>query len=291
MQIQTTAIVKQVVSSLFAAVASMLLKMVSDLDFNQTLYLRALIGLTLLASATIYYKLQVYNFDKPTMDSLINRGLIGGFGAFIYFKGLNLVLVSESILLNRMSPFWTSIIYILVLKKEQFNIRLIINMTMSCLGIFLIAKNNNQTQLAVDSYYHWIGIFLILVASITQAIVNILVKSVNKQVDSIVITLYQAFFAINLPVINSLFDGTNFKIPSVNGTSMIAIASVISLLAGILQVQSMREGKLSVVSNVSQIQLFFGYLIDFFVFSAKFNTEQIIGNVLLLCSLIPLIWK
>ncbi|CAD8200539.1 unnamed protein product [Paramecium octaurelia] len=291
MQIQTTAIVKQVVSSLFAAVASMLLKMVSDLDFNQTLYLRALIGLTLLASATIYYKLQVYNFDKPTMDSLINRGIIGGFGAFIYFKGLNFVLVSESILLNRMSPLWTSIIYILVLKKEQFNIRLIINMTMSGLGIFLIAKNNNQTQLAVDSYYHWIGIILILVASITQAIVNILVKSVNKQVDSIVITLYQAFFAINLPVINSLFDGTNFKIPSVNGTFMITIASVISLLAGILQVQSMREGKLSVVSNVSQIQLFFGYLIDFFVFSAKFNTEQLIGNIVLLCSLIPLIWK
>lgn len=52
------------------------------------------------------------------MNSLINRGIIGGFGAFIYFKGLNLVLVSESILLNRMSPLWTSIIYILVLKKE-----------------------------------------------------------------------------------------------------------------------------------------------------------------------------
>ncbi|CAD8194772.1 unnamed protein product [Paramecium pentaurelia] len=291
MQIQTAAIVKQIVSSLFAAVASMLLKIVSDLDFNQTLYLRAFIGLILLASATIYYKLQVYNFDKQTMDSLINRGIIGGFGAFIYFKGLNLVLVSESILLNRMSPLWTSIIYIIVLKKEQFNRRLLINMTLSGLGIFLIAKNNNQTQITVDSYYHWIGIILILVASITQAIVNILVKSVNKQVDSIVITLYQAFFAINLPVINSLFDGTNFKIPSFNGTFMIAIASVISLLAGILQVQSMREGKLSVVSNVSQIQLFFGYLIDFFVFSAKFNQEQIIGNILLLCSLIPLIWK
>ncbi|CAD8107377.1 unnamed protein product [Paramecium primaurelia] len=291
MQIQTAAIIKQIVSSLFAAVASMLLKIVSDLDFNQTLYLRAFIGLILLASASIYYKLQVYNFDKQTMDSLINRGIIGGFGAFIYFKGLNLVLVSESILLNRMSPLWTSIIYIIVLQKEQFNRRLLINMTLSGLGIFLIAKNNNQTQITVDSYYHWIGIILILVASITQAIVNILVKSVNKQVDSIVITLYQAFFAINLPVINSLFDGTNFKIPSFNGTFMIVIASVISLLAGILQVQSMREGKLSVVSNVSQIQLFFGYLIDFFVFSAKFNQEQIVGNILLLCSLIPLIWK
>lgn len=66
----------------------------------------------------MYYKLQVYNFDKQTTDNLINRGIIGGFGSFLYFKGLNLVLVSESILLNRMSPLWTSIIYIMLLKKE-----------------------------------------------------------------------------------------------------------------------------------------------------------------------------
>ncbi|CAD8115319.1 unnamed protein product [Paramecium sonneborni] len=294
MQIQNAAIIKQIVSSLLAAVASMLLKIVSQLDFNQTLYLRAVIGLIILSSAAIYFKLQVYNFDKQTMNNLINRGAIAGFGAFMYFKGLSLVLVSESILLNRMSPIWTSIICITVQKKEQFNSRLLINMTLSGIGIFLIAKNktnNNESQITVDTYSHWVGITLILLASITQAIVNILVKSVNQEVDSIVITLYQGFFATNLPVFNSLFEETQFNLPSVNESILITTASIISLLAGVLQVQSMREGKLSIVSNVSQIQLFFGYLIDFFVFSVKFNQQQIIGNIILLSSIIPLIWK
>ncbi|CAK79110.1 unnamed protein product (macronuclear) [Paramecium tetraurelia] len=294
MDLEKIAIVQQIFSSLFAAITAMLIKLVQELDFNQTLYLRALCSFVLLVFAVNHYKLQAYNFDKQTMVSLIQRGLLAGFGAFIYFKGLDLVLVSESIILNRMSPLWTSFIQIVVLKKEQFNLRLLLNMVLCSLGIYLVTgntRNQKQHDEIDNQFYHIIGILLILLASILQAIVNILIKQLDKQVVSIVISCYQSFFAIIFPSCNSLITGSNYIIPSMNTTLMIIVLTVVSLLAGQLQIIAMRQGKLSVISNVSQIQILFGYLIDFLVFKITFTGEQILGNFLLLLSIIPLIWK
>ncbi|CAD8188841.1 unnamed protein product [Paramecium pentaurelia] len=294
MELENIAIMQQISSSLFAAMTAMLLKLVQGLDFNQTLYLRALCSFIFLVYAVKHYKLQTCNFDQKNMQSLIQRGMLGSFGAFMYFRGLDLVLVSESIILNRMSPLWTSFIQIVILKKEQFNFRLFLNMLLCGLGIYLVTRNNTnkkQTNDVENEYYHIIGIILILLASISQAIVNILIKQMDKQVDSLVISCYQSFFGIIFPSFNSIINGSTYIIPSLNETLMIIIITVVSILAGQLQVQALRQGKLSVISNVSQIQILFGYLIDFFVFKIKFNGEQILGNILLLFSLIPLIWK
>ncbi|CAD8170310.1 unnamed protein product [Paramecium octaurelia] len=294
MDFDKIAIIQQILSSLFAAITAMLIKLVKELDFNQTLYLRALCSFILLLFAIDHYKLQAYNFDKQTTVNLIQRGLLAGLGAFLYFRGLDLVLVSESIILNRMSPLWTSFIQIVVLKKEQFNLRLLLNMVLCGFGIFLVtgnAMNNKQHDDGDNQYYHIIGIILVLLASILQAIVNILIKSLDKQVASIVISCYQSFFAIIFPSCNSLIIGSNFIIPSMNTTLMIIVISVVSLLAGYLQIIAMRQGKLSVISNVSQIQILFGYLIDFLVLKITFTGGQILGNILLLLSIIPLIWK
>ncbi|CAD8070746.1 unnamed protein product [Paramecium sonneborni] len=294
MDFENVAIIQQIASSLCAALTAMFLKQVKELDFNQTLYLRGLCGFIILFYTVNHYKFLVNEFDNRTMKILIERGILASFGAFIYFKGLDLVLVSESIILNRMSPIWTSMIQIVILKKEKLNFRLILNMLLCSLGIYLVAKNKNsnkQNNDVEDGYYHSIGIILILLASITQAIVNILIKQVNKEVDSIVITFYQSFFSMVYPSFNSILLESNFIIPSQNDAFLILIMSFLSTFAGVLQVKAMKFGKLSVISNVSQIQIFFGYLIDLFIFKVQFNLEQILGNVLLLFSLIPLVWK
>ncbi|CAD8118314.1 unnamed protein product [Paramecium sonneborni] len=294
MEFESIAIILQIGSSLFAAMTAMLLKLIQELNFNQTLYLRGISSFILLILIINHYKTQVQGFDKQTMKTLIERGLLASFGAFLYFQGLDLVLVSESIILNRMSPIWTSIIQILILKKEQFNRRLCLNMLLCSVGIYLVAKNNtnkNQANNVEDGYYHNLGIILICLASISQAFVNILIQQINKEVDNLAICIYQSFFATIFPSVISLTKGSKFIFPSQYEAFLIIMISVMSLFSGQLSVSAMRQGKLSVISNVSQIQIFFGYLIDVFIFKVQFNGEQILGNILLLCSLIPLIWK
>ena len=108
-------IVLIILSALFFALMATTVKSVGNFPLVQKVFFRNFVGLVLLSFYMIKHKKLLKVNHKPL---LLSRCLLGLTGVFLYYRSLELLNLSEAVVINKLSPFFVVVLGGLILKEK-----------------------------------------------------------------------------------------------------------------------------------------------------------------------------
>ena len=108
-------IVLIILSALFFALMATTVKSVGNFPLVQKVFFRNFVGLILLSFYMIKHKNLLKVNHKPL---LLSRCLLGLTGVFLYYRSLELLNLSEAVVINKLSPFFVVVLGGLILKEK-----------------------------------------------------------------------------------------------------------------------------------------------------------------------------
>ena len=108
-------IVLIILSALFFALMATTVKSVGNFPLVQKVFFRNFVGLVLLSFYMIKHKNLLKVNHKPL---LLSRCLLGLTGVFLYYRSLELLNLSEAVVINKLSPFFVVVLGGLILKEK-----------------------------------------------------------------------------------------------------------------------------------------------------------------------------
>lgn len=230
-----TAIILMLISSLGFAIMGALVKITEGIPIMEKVFFRNLVTFIIMLVVIIKNKENPFAQGKATKFMII-RSLAGLTAVILYFYAIANMTLSDSTMLNKLSPFFV-IIFAGIFLKEGFSSKQIIAVILAFAGALLIIKP--QFNLSV------IPALAGFLSAVFAGIAYVVVRSLKGKASTAMIVFY--FSAIS--VIGTLPAMINsFVISSLN-TLMLLIG--IGLFAGVGQVALTKAYHLAPASEMS----------------------------------------
>ncbi|MBF8982442.1 DMT family transporter [Lutibacter sp. B2] len=135
---KTKAIIYMLGSSFFFALMAALVKLSGDLPTVQKIFCRNLVSCFVAGGIAIHHKKKLFG-KRENQKYLLLRSLLGTIGMICYFYSIDHMLLSDSAMLNKINPFFVSILACLFL-KEKFSKIQIPALIVAFIGALFIIK-------------------------------------------------------------------------------------------------------------------------------------------------------
>ncbi|CAD8100569.1 unnamed protein product [Paramecium primaurelia] len=282
-------------SSLLFSINSMFSKLISNIPSSQIVYFGAIIMCLINTIVTSNQKISLYGFTTDIYKKLFMRSLLGYLGTIFFYQGIKQVSISEGQVLFRTSPLWTSLMAIYYLKTEKLERNLFVNLILGFLGIFLISQPSillemmgyEKKEKHIETSL--IGIILMISAAICSSIIQVLINTLAKSVNQLVILQYFCIITIVATSTNLfIFPSKLWVIPNNFETIMLIMIGVTSYITQLLMNRAYIKGNLAEISMLGQSQVIFGYIIDLLM-GTNMTVFSNLGTCLIVASLVKVV--
>jgi len=255
-----------------------------DLTSGKIAFVRGSVGFLFLILLTIITNKKI--IIKQILDNkakIISSGFLLGLNWICLFQSYKYTTLSIATISCYCAPIFM-IIFSIIFLKEKPDIKKIVCVFVSIIGMLLIFYNSNNPSDNI-SYNHTLGIFFGILTAICYSSVIIINKSL-KDISSSEQTLGQFFSAIILLLGYILiFEDFNFKeLSTISSINLIIIGVVHTGFAFFIYFSAIKNIKGQSIAILSYITPIFAVLISIFYLREPMNIFQMFGGILILIS-------
>ena len=224
--------------------------------------------ITLLISSFVMFKNKEKLFpDKNNVLSIVCRSVSGYLGIIAYFYAANNMVLADASVLQKTSPFWSSLFAFIIIKEKIFKIQWIGLMIAAIGSIFIIKPSMNS-----NVFPALIALSSAMFAGISYAIIGSLK---GKESNSLIIFYFSLFSCLF-----SLFFIKDFVIPNFIQVMMLLLIGIFAGFGQFFLTIAYKKAPVSRVSIYNYTGVIFSYLFSIFIFNEIADIYSIIGMML-----------
>lgn len=265
------AIIYMLLSTLFFALMSTMVKYLNDFGAFQLVFFRSLGTLIFSTSFLIYRKIPLWGNQKKL---LFIRGFTGTSSMVLFFMALHFMTLGSAVTLRYTAPLFVALLAILFLGEK---IKLIqwVFFGISFVGVVLVK--------GFDTTVDFLGLGIILLSSLTSAITYILISKIGSKDHYMVIINYFMLTATLVGALGSLFQ---WKTPKAMEWPYFILLGVFGLIAQILMTQAFQIGPAYKIAPYKFVEVIFSLAFGVLVFMDVYTFYSILGMILIVFGLV-----
>ena len=275
--------------SLFFSLATLGVKLLSEVPIYQNIYTTSLVSLLLCILSDPSPKIPK---NPLTYKLLIQRGILGTFGFITLNQTIHYLPMSLATLIIQLTPIWIGIAGFLFYKEHFGLVDITLTLT-SFGGIVLIIQPEfifgaNSEGESIEKENLLIGSIFGIVFSMIAAAILMMVRNLKGRVNVVVILYYFNLFSVFFTAFGSNYEGVktlNFK-----EFLGLIIVGIFYFLAQITRNRALYLEKAFFVGIGSYLQLIISYFLDFFVLGTELSGSSILGSFVVMVSIILMLF-
>ncbi len=268
MENRTKGIFYILMSSLFFALMAAAVKFLGDIPTAEKIFFRNLIGV---AAAFVIVKRRNETLVGNNVKLLILRSTFGLLGIAAYFYALSQIKLSDTVILNKMSPFFVVIFAALFLKEKITKKQIIALITAAAGAVFVIRPGFDSNIFPA---------LIALLSSLFAGIAYTIVRELRKTDSAATVVFYFSLFS-TLAVIPFMLRG-NFIVPQ--GSEILALlgVGVFATTAQLFMTNAYRHAEAGELSIYTYANIVFSSLLGMLFFQEIPDLMTVIGGVLII---------
>ena len=268
MENRTKGIFYILMSSLFFALMAAAVKFLGDIPTAEKIFFRNLIGV---AAAFVIVKRRNETLVGNNVKLLILRSTFGLLGIAAYFYALSQIKLSDTVILNKMSPFFVVIFAALFLKEKITKKQIIALITAAAGAVFVIRPGFDSNIFPA---------LIALLSSLFAGIAYTIVRELRKTDSAATVVFYFSLFS-TLAVIPFMLRG-NFVVPE--GSEILALlgVGVFATTAQLFMTNAYRHAEAGELSIYTYANIVFSSLLGMLFFQEIPDLMTVIGGVLII---------
>lgn len=260
-----------VLSTLFFAIMSTIVKYLSDFGSFQLVFFRSLGTLIFSTSFLLYSKIPFWGNQKKL---LIFRGLTGASSMILFFMALHFMTLGSAVTLRYTAPIFVALLSVLFLNEKIKFIQWV------CFGISFFGVIMVK---GFDATVDFFGLGIILFSSLTSAITYILISKIGTKDHYMVIINY---FMLTATLVGALGSIYQWKTPQLMEWFYFILLGVFGLIAQILMTQAFQIGPAYKIAPYKFVEVIFSLAFGVLVFLDVYNFFSILGMILIIFGLV-----
>jgi len=268
MENRTKGIFYILMSSLFFALMAAAVKFLGDIPTAEKIFFRNLIGV---AAAFVIVKRKNETLVGNNVKLLILRSTFGLLGIAAYFYALSQIKLSDTVILNKMSPFFVVIFAALFLKEKITKKQIIALITAAVGAVFVIRPGFDSNIFPA---------LIALLSSLFAGIAYTIVRELRKTDSAATVVFYFSLFS-TLAVIPFMLRG-NFVVPQ--GSEILALLGVgiFATTAQLFMTNAYRHAQAGELSIYTYANIVFSSLLGMLFFQEIPDLMTVIGGLLII---------
>lgn len=268
---RTKAVLLMLLSSLSFAVMAFFVKLSGELPLFQKVFFRDLVVVIFVLCGLASLKVSPWG-NKENRMRLLFRGVSGFIGVAFYFYSASRMYLSDSTIINKLSPFFTTLFAVLLL-KEKIKPLQIIALILSLVGGALVVK----PEFSMTVVPALCGVIGAVVAGFSYA----MVISLSNREEPLVVVFYFS----NTSVLFSFFLMLpNFQMPTLQNLLILLGTGIFAAGGQILLTYAYKYAKASSVSVYSYSIIIFSGILGFIFLHEVPDLLSVIGGLLIIIS-------
>jgi drug/metabolite transporter (DMT)-like permease len=260
-----------VLSTLFFAIMSTIVKYLSDFGSFQLVFFRSLGTLIFSTSFLIYRKIPFWGNQKKL---LILRGLTGASSMILFFMALHFMTLGSAVTLRYTAPLFVALLSVLFLSEKIKFIQWVC-FGISFLGVIMVK--------GFDATVDFFGLGIILFSSLTSAITYILISRIGTKDHYMVIINYFMLSATLIGALGSLFQWKN---PQGLEWFYFLLLGVTGLIAQILMTKAFQIGPAYNIAPYKFVEVIFSLTFGVLIFMDVYTFFSLLGMGMIILGLI-----
>ena len=207
--------------------------------------------------------------DKNNIVSIVCRSASGYLGIIAYFYAANNMILADASVLQKTSPFWSSLFAFILIKEKIIKVQWI-GLIIAAIGsIFVIkpAMNSNVFPALV-------ALSSAMFAGISYAIIGSLK---GKESNSLIIFYFSLFSCLF-----SLFFIRSFVMPNIFELLMLMLIGIFAGFGQFFLTIAYKKAPVSAVSIFNYTGVIFSYLFSVFLFNEIADIYSVIGMIIII---------
>ncbi|WP_020004121.1 DMT family transporter [Brachyspira innocens] len=207
--------------------------------------------------------------DKKNIVSIVCRSASGYLGIIAYFYAANNMILADASVLQKTSPFWSSLFAFILIKEKIIKVQWI-GLIIAAIGsIFVIkpAMNSNVFPALV-------ALSSAMFAGISYAIIGSLK---GKESNSLIIFYFSLFSCLF-----SLFFIRSFVMPNIFELLMLMLIGIFAGFGQFFLTIAYKKAPVSAVSIFNYTGVIFSYLFSVFLFNEIADIYSVIGMIIII---------
>ncbi|MEI0518633.1 DMT family transporter [Brachyspira murdochii] len=207
--------------------------------------------------------------DKKNIVSILCRSASGYLGIIAYFYAANNMILADASVLQKTSPFWSSLFAFILIKEKILKVQRI-GLIIAAIGsIFVIkpAMNSNVfPALAALSSAMFAGISYAIIGSLK-----------GKESNSLIIFYFSLFSCLF-----SLFFIKSFVMPNIFELLILLLIGIFAGFGQFFLTIAYKKAPVSAVSIFNYTGVIFSYLFSVFLFNEIADIYSVIGMIIII---------
>ena len=207
--------------------------------------------------------------DKNNIVSIVCRSASGYLGIIAYFYAANNMILADASVLQKTSPFWSSLFAFILIKEKIIKVQWI-GLIIAAIGsIFVIkpAMNSNVFPALV-------ALSSAMFAGISYAIIG----SLKGKESNLLIIFYFSLFSC----LFSLFFIRSFVMPNIFELLMLLLIGIFAGFGQFFLTIAYKKAPVSSVSIFNYTGVIFSYLFSVFLFNEIADIYSVIGMIIII---------
>ncbi len=257
-------------STLFFAMMSTMVKYLSDFGTFQLVFFRSLGTLVFSMGFLLYYKIPLLGNQKKL---LLLRGFTGATSMVLFFMALELMTLGSAVTLRYTAPLFVSLIAVLFLGEKIKFIQWIF-IFISFAGVVMVK--------GFDATVNFLGLGIILFSALTSAITYTLISKIGSKDHYMVIINYFMCMATLIGAFGSLFQ---WKTP--HGMEWVYFISlgITGLIAQVLMTKAFQMGPAYKIAPFKFVEVIFSLAFGVIVLLDVYTLYSLLGMALIILGL------
>ena len=279
-------------SSFFYTSMGFCIKLAKTVPPMQLIYTRTFVNSLCCFCFASYENCQLSPKNIATSNLLIRRGLLGAVTVVLFVYSLYFLPLSLVQTIMRMTPLFVGIMGS-IFYKEAYKLSHFISTIICFIGIFMIFKpfsgsddetTNNENS---KSHDYAIGIFLILLYVLGDSLVCLTIRELRNKTSVIVVVFYFNFFSLIFSGLGCFLQPP--QILSFYEWEILGWVSFFAFGGHLLSSRALFLEKAFMITVLSYISIFFGYIYDVFILDEKIDGWTYLGMIVIIAPMIFLV--
>jgi drug/metabolite transporter (DMT)-like permease len=263
------AIACMICASMFFALMGATVKLSGDLPVFEKVFIRNLVSLFIAYAARRKTKARLFG-KRENQRYLILRSLLGLTGVVLYFYAINNMYLADSSMLNKLSPFFTTLCAWIFLKEKSSKVQVPALIIVFAASLLIIKPDFSFEMIpALSGFISAIG------AGSAYAVVRFL----KGKEDPSTIVFYFSFVSVvgMLPLL-----ALDFKVPTLTQLFYLLATGVTAAFYQLLVTNAYKYAPASKVSLYDYLSIVFSSILGFILWNEVPDILSFIGGLLII---------
>ena len=240
----------------------------SNIPVMEQVFARNFITLFISAFVMIKDKEKIFP-DKKNIISIICRSVSGYLGIIAYFYAANNMILADASVLQKTSPFWSSLFAFILIKEKILKVQWI-GMIIAAVGsVFIIKPSMNSNVFPAI-----VALSSAMFAGISYAIIGSLKGKENNSLIIFYFSLFSCLF--------SLFFIKSFVMPNLFEIFMLLLIGIFAGFGQFFLTIAYKKAPVSAVSIFNYTGVIFSYIFSVFLFNEIMDIYSVIGMIIII---------